>query len=138
MATPTPPAILQPPHLQQQPSPQVLSHVRLPSPPTTSPLRSSPLLSTPTLLLRSPELHKRINKLVEYSAKNGPDFKAMIREKQQDNPDYAFLSGGEGHGYYRYKLYASTRVGSFNPNPQFAPRMVRPQALCLHLKLMTV
>ncbi|XP_061993506.1 uncharacterized protein LOC133711391, partial [Rosa rugosa] len=73
-----------------------------------------------------PELHKRIDKVVEYSAKNGPDFEAMIREKQQDNPDYAFPFGGKGHGYYRYKLYASTRVGSFNPNPQFPPHMLRP------------
>lgn len=50
----------------------------------------------------------------------------MIREKQQDNPDYAFLFGGEGHGYYRYKLWASTRVASFNPNPPFSPHMLRP------------
>lgn len=41
----------------------------------------------------------------------------MIREKQQDNPEYSFLFGGEGHGYYRYKLWLSTRApgGSFNP-----------------------
>ncbi|KAM1123064.1 hypothetical protein ACFX13_004588 [Malus domestica] len=42
------------------------------------------------------ELYKRIDKLVEYSAKNGPEFVAMIWEKQQDNPDYSFLFGGEG------------------------------------------
>ncbi|KAE8735527.1 putative nucleolysin tia-1 [Hibiscus syriacus] len=33
-------------------------------------------------------------------SKNGPEFEAMIREKQQDNPDYNFLFGGEGNGYY--------------------------------------
>lgn len=41
----------------------------------------------------------------------------MIREKQQDNPDYGFLFGGEGHGYYRYRLWLSTHPpgGPFNP-----------------------
>ncbi|THG15367.1 hypothetical protein TEA_009460 [Camellia sinensis var. sinensis] len=48
-----------------------------------------------------PKLQKRIDKLVEYAAKNGPEFEAMIREKQQDNPNYSFLFGGEGHNYYR-------------------------------------
>ncbi|XP_062021555.1 uncharacterized protein LOC133738120 [Rosa rugosa] len=125
------------PHLQQQPPPQVLSHApppphphHLPPPPAFAPLVPPPFHAGPPPPVAGPpsdpELHKRIDKLVEYSAKNGPDFEAMIREKQQDNPDYAFLFGGEGHGYYRYKLYASTRVGSFNPNPQFAPHMLRP------------
>lgn len=42
----------------------------------------------------------------------------MIREKQKDNPDYAFLFGGDGHNYYRYKLWMATRppVGHFNPS----------------------
>ncbi|KAL6212622.1 hypothetical protein ACLB2K_017840 [Fragaria x ananassa] len=134
------------PHLQQQqPPPQVLSHAP-PPPPHTHHLAPPPSAFAPHLPPpivppqfhaagppppaaappSDPELHKRIDKLVEYSAKNGPDFEAMIRDKQQDNPDYAFLFGGEGHAYYRYKLYASTRVGSFNPNPQFAPHMLRP------------
>lgn len=41
----------------------------------------------------------------------------MIREKQQDNPVYSFLFGGEGHNYYRYKLWLSTRPpgGPYNP-----------------------
>ena len=42
-------------------------------------------------------------------AKNGPEFEVMIREKQEDNPAYSFLFGGEGHNYYRYKLWLSTR-----------------------------
>lgn len=54
----------------------------------------------------------------------------MIREKQQDNPEYGFLFGGEGHAYYRYKLWFTTRTqgGSFNP-PPFQPssmHMMRP------------
>ncbi|KAI7982166.1 Calcium homeostasis endoplasmic reticulum protein [Camellia lanceoleosa] len=76
-----------------------------------------------------PELQKRIDKLVEYAAKNGPEFEAMIREKQQDNPDYSFLFGGEGHNYYQYKLWLSTHGpgGRFNPPfPSSSMPMMRP------------
>lgn len=54
---------------------------------------------------------------MEYAAKNGPEFEAMIREKQRDNPAYSFLFGGDGHNYYRYRLWISTRPpgGPFNP-----------------------
>lgn len=64
-----------------------------------------------------PEFHKRIDKLIEYAARNGPEFEALIREREQDNPAYSFLFGGEGHNYYRYKLWLSTRSGPpFNPS----------------------
>lgn len=54
--------------------------------------------------------------------KNGPEFEAMIREKQKDNPDYAFLFGGEGHGYYHYKLFLSMHPPGGGPfNPPFPP-----------------
>lgn len=75
-------------------------------PPFMHPADQAPPPSPPP---SDPELLKRIDKLVEYSLKNGPEFEAMIREKQQDNPAYSFLFGGEGHGYYRYKLWLSTR-----------------------------
>lgn len=58
--------------------------------------------------------------MVEYAAKNGPEFEAMIREKQQDNPAYSFLFGGDGHNYYRYKLWISTRPPSGPFNPPFS------------------
>lgn len=61
--------------------------------------------------------------------KNGPDFEAMICEKQRDNPSYSFLFGGEGHGYYRYKLWLSTRPpgGPFNqPFPSSSMPMIHP------------
>ncbi|KAI3948757.1 hypothetical protein MKX01_022171 [Papaver californicum] len=76
-----------------------------------------------------PELQKRIDKLVEYSAKNGPEFEAMIREKQQDNPAYSFLFGGEGNNYYRYKLWLTTVPSNtpFNPSfPSSIPMMQSP------------
>lgn len=72
-----------------------------------------------------PELQKVIDKLVEYAAKNGPEFEAMIREKQRDNPAYSFLFGGDGHNYYRYKLWISTRPMNtpFSPFPSSMPMM---------------
>lgn len=45
----------------------------------------------------------------------------MIREKQQDNPAYSFLFGGEGHGYYRYKLWLSARPQGGPFNHPFGP-----------------
>ncbi|PSS04950.1 Calcium homeostasis endoplasmic reticulum protein [Actinidia chinensis var. chinensis] len=89
-----------PPHLVPS---SLLGPYDSPPPPSASP--------------SDPELQKCIDKLVEYTAKNGPEFEAMIREKQQDNPVYSFLFGGEGHNYYRYKLWLSTRPpgGPYNP-----------------------
>lgn len=37
-------------------------------------------------------------------ARNGPEFENVTREKQKDNPRFQFLSGGEFHSYYQYKL----------------------------------
>ncbi|GBG79333.1 hypothetical protein CBR_g29483 [Chara braunii] len=51
------------------------------------------------------ELQNRIAKLVEYAAKNGPQFEALMKEKQKDNPAYGFLFGGEGHEFYRFRLW---------------------------------
>ncbi|KAJ9672000.1 hypothetical protein PVL29_025582 [Vitis rotundifolia] len=97
-------------HLQQQQQPPSAFPPHLPShlvpSPFHGPYESGP---PPTAPPSDPELHKRIDKLVEYAAKNGPEFEVMIREKQQDNPAYSFLFGGEGHNYYRYKLWLSTR-----------------------------
>ncbi|KAM0973731.1 hypothetical protein ACFX2I_016897 [Malus domestica] len=129
-----PPQVLPhaPPHPHHLPPPSFAPH--LPPPLVPSPFHAGPTYDSPqpppAAPPSDPELHKRIDKLVEYSAKNGPEFEAMIREKQQDNPDYAFLFGGEGHGYYRYKLWLSTRApgGSFNPAgfPSGSMHMLRP------------
>nr|KYP71166.1 Calcium homeostasis endoplasmic reticulum protein [Cajanus cajan] len=106
-----------PPHLllqqQHQGPPAFPSHY--PPPLVPSPFYDSapPPVAPPS----DPELHKRIDKLVEYAVKNGPDFEAMICEKQRDNPSYSFLFGGEGHGYYRYKLWLSTRPPGIGSSP---------------------
>lgn len=44
----------------------------------------------------------------------------MMRDRQKDNPDYAFLFGGEGHGYYRFKQFISMHHPPGGPfDPQF-------------------
>ncbi|KAL6992040.1 hypothetical protein U1Q18_010151 [Sarracenia purpurea var. burkii] len=121
------------PHLlhlqqQQQPSPAFPPHMppHLVPSPLLGPYDSPPPPAAPP---SDPELQKCIDKLVEYTAKNGPEFEAMIREKQQDNPVYSFLFGGEGHNYYRYKLWLSTRPpgGPFNsPFPSSSMPMMHP------------
>ncbi|XP_016483063.1 SUPPRESSOR-OF-WHITE-APRICOT/SURP RNA-binding domain containing protein 1-like isoform X2 [Nicotiana tabacum] len=131
-----------PPQLQhqQQPPPAFPLHMpphHAPSP-FHNPYDSPPPPAPPP---SDPELQKRIDKLIEYAVKNGPEFEAMIREKQQDNPAYSFLFGGEGHYYYRYKLWMSTRPpgGPFNapfpssslpmmhpPNPMISPSPLSP------------
>ncbi|KAL7160636.1 hypothetical protein ABFS83_01G109600 [Erythranthe nasuta] len=67
-----------------------------------------------------------------YAVKNGPEFEAVVREREQDNPAYSFLFGGEGHNYYRHKLWIATRP--YNPpfplhppnNPINAPNVASP------------
>jgi hypothetical protein len=67
------------------------------------------------------DLHKRIDKLVEYACKNGPRFEALMKEKQKENPLYAFLFGAQGHDYYRYKLWQTLNPVVGNPPPAVVP-----------------
>ncbi|KAJ1260447.1 hypothetical protein BS78_10G233300 [Paspalum vaginatum] len=121
-----------PPH--QQPPPPYAPHppphvMSTPSPPPHHPYMHPPPFDSappPAAPPADPELHKRIDKLVEYIGKNGPDFEAMIRDKQHDNPDYAFIFGGEGHAYYRYMLWHSPRQPVAAPYPQGSMHMMPP------------
>eukprot|EP00322_Chrysochromulina_rotalis_P004830 CAMPEP_0115863936 /NCGR_PEP_ID=MMETSP0287-20121206/18942_1 /TAXON_ID=412157 /ORGANISM="Chrysochromulina rotalis, Strain UIO044" /LENGTH=113 /DNA_ID=CAMNT_0003318391 /DNA_START=18 /DNA_END=355 /DNA_ORIENTATION=- len=47
-----------------------------------------------------PELVQRIQKLAAYVAKNA-SMEDHVRGKQESNPDFAFLSGGEGSAFYQ-------------------------------------
>ncbi|KAK4761920.1 hypothetical protein SAY87_029804 [Trapa incisa] len=120
-----------PPHahllLQQPPAfPPHMAPPPLIHSPFLGPYDSSP--PPPAVPPHDPELHKRIDKVVEYIAKNGPEFEAMIREKQQENPDYSFLFGGDGHGYYQYRLWASTHPPGAH-FPSFPQMMLPPNPL---------
>ena len=46
------------------------------------------------------KLAERIEKLVAFVARK-PEMEAFTAEKQKDNPEFAFLSGGEGAEYYQ-------------------------------------
>ncbi|CAD6335774.1 unnamed protein product [Miscanthus lutarioriparius] len=134
-ARPMPPAYSHlPPH--QQPPPPYAAHpppphvLSTPSPPPHHPYMHTPPFESapppPAAPPADPELQKRIDKLVEYIAKNGPDFEAMIRDKQHDNPDYAFVFGGEGHAYYRYMLWLLPRSPVPAPYPPGLMHMMPP------------
>jgi len=45
-----------------------------------------------------------IDKLAGFVARRGDHFEQMTREKQQNNPRFAFLFGGPDHAYYRWVL----------------------------------
>ena len=53
-----------------------------------------------------PEARNIIDKLAQFVARNGPEFEQMTRQKQRDNPRFAFLfdGGGESYHYYTYKV----------------------------------
>lgn len=48
-----------------------------------------------------------VQKLAQYAVKNGASFVELIKTKQQDNPEYRFLFGGENADYYLWVLYCS-------------------------------
>ena len=50
------------------------------------------------------ELKNIIDKLANFVARNGPEFEQMTKQKQQDNPKFSFLFGGENYSYYQYKV----------------------------------
>lgn len=108
---------------QQQPPPNFPQHMppHLNPSPFHGPYDAPPPPAPPP---SDPEQQKTIDKLVEYAVKNGPEFEAMIREKQKDNPAYSFLFGGEGHSYYRYKLWLASRPPGAMFNPSFPPSSV--------------
>ncbi|ALC43736.1 scaf6, partial [Drosophila busckii] len=49
-------------------------------------------------------LRNIIDKLAEFVARNGPEFEAITKQKQQNNPKFEFLYGGEFASYYQYRV----------------------------------
>lgn len=39
-------------------------------------------------------------------ARNGPEFEMITKQKQQNNPKFEFLYGGEHAAYYQYRVAA--------------------------------
>ena len=51
-----------------------------------------------------PEAKNIIDKLAQFVARNGPEFEKMTKTKQEGNPKFAFLFGGENYAYYDFKV----------------------------------
>ncbi|GJP50924.1 hypothetical protein CLOM_g10076 [Closterium sp. NIES-68] len=111
-STPYPPSAYPPAHSYQ------------PSPPPAYPPAQDSAFSAPSPLAaffdpREPppaavappareEVRGRVEKAAEYAAKNGPQFEALMRDKQRGHPTYGFLEpGGEGADYYRFRLWCA-------------------------------
>ncbi|XP_049851158.1 uncharacterized protein LOC126325495 [Schistocerca gregaria] len=56
-----------------------------------------------------PDVKDVIDKLVDSIVKKGPELEAMVREKQANNPRFAFLKDGPGSKYYHWKLDQARR-----------------------------
>ena len=69
-------------------------------------------------------LADRIEKLAARVGSN-PQFESIVLEKQGDNPDFAFLNGGEGADYYQAQkqsaMSAMPADGGLAPPPMLAP-----------------
>ncbi|XP_017860861.1 PREDICTED: calcium homeostasis endoplasmic reticulum protein isoform X4 [Drosophila arizonae] len=55
---------------------------------------------------RDASLRNIIDKLAEFVARNGPEFEAITKQKQQNNPKFEFLYGGEFANYYQFRVAA--------------------------------
>ena len=51
-----------------------------------------------------PEIKNIIDKLATFVARNGPEFEQMTKNKQENNPKFSFLFGGQYYDYYGYKV----------------------------------
>ena len=72
-----------------------------------------------------PADHKKaevVQKLAQYAVKNGASFVELIKTKQQDNPEYRFLFGGENADYYLWVLYCSLHNLPWDQPLQPAPQ----------------
>lgn len=58
------------------------------------------------ILFPDNETRNIIDKLAQFVARNGPEFEIMTKSKQENNPKFAFLYGGEHFNYYQYKVAA--------------------------------
>ena len=91
----------------------------------------------PPPFVQAPEdagLRQRITKLAEFAKRNGPNFVDLIINKQQDNPEYGFLFGGEGSDYYRWGWVCSERCAlSLGAEARSTPgKLLRMAVACFH------
>jgi hypothetical protein len=75
-----------------------------------------------------PELRKRIEKLAQYVVKSGVGFEQKVREKEKDNPQWAFLRNKDNAAaaYYRWMIHMK-RMQQPSPVPT-APELTAEDA----------
>jgi hypothetical protein len=106
---PFPPPFAIPPQFQAQQPPSTSAtnipppFLSGPPPPTHLPLPTGIIQHSPAAP-DDQEQKKVIDKLANFVARNGSEFESVTKEKQQNNPLFKFLYGGEYHQYYQYKL----------------------------------
>ncbi|ETI51081.1 hypothetical protein F441_05516 [Phytophthora nicotianae CJ01A1] len=67
-----------------------------------------------------PDVRNRIDRLVEFVARNGDAFEATAKERERDNPDFAFLKPGGPYSNY-YQARKQQMCGA--QPPQVSPSM---------------
>ncbi|CAF4412232.1 unnamed protein product [Rotaria socialis] len=75
-----------------------------------------------------PETRNIIEKLASFVARNGPEFEVATRQKQENNPKFAFLRGGEYQHYYQFRVQAEKTLLQQPPNPFHLPPPNMPPA----------
>ena len=61
-----------------------------------------------------------VDKTASFVARNGPDFETRIRQNEQNNPKFNFLSSGDPyHAYYQHKV-KEIQEGKSAPSSQAA------------------
>lgn len=69
-------------------------------------------------------LRNIIDKLAEFVARNGSEFETITKAKQQNNPRFSFLFGGEFYQYYQWRV--STEQASKLDQPKKNTKKFHP------------
>lgn len=69
-------------------------------------------------------LRNIIDKLAEFVARNGPEFETITKAKQQSNPRFSFLFGGEFYQYYQWRV-STEQASELNENIQWTLSIFR-------------
>ncbi|XP_023033347.1 calcium homeostasis endoplasmic reticulum protein isoform X1 [Drosophila willistoni] len=75
---------------------------------------------------RDASLRNIIDKLAEFVARNGPEFEAITKQKQQNNPKFEFLYGGEFANYYQLRVAAEQAMLKQTAQGQVIPSQLPP------------
>jgi len=70
----------------------------------------------------APDLRKRIEIMADHIARNGSDFEATVKQKNVNNPQFAFLYNGEGSEYYQQVLAKQRGTTAKPPVPTPPPQ----------------